>query len=40
MAKTLKILFLFVVALFSSSCSDDEPKDQVKEITILKSATL
>ena len=37
MAKTLKILFLFFVALFTSSCSDDEPKDQVKEITMFVS---
>lgn len=37
MAKTLRILFLFFVALFTSSCSDDEPKDQVKEITMFVS---
>lgn len=37
MAKTLRILFLFVVALFTSSCIYDEQKDQIKEITMFVS---
>ena len=38
MSKILRILFLFVVAFFASSCSDDDqPKDQVKEITVFVS---